>query len=322
MHPEVRRLVDRAIDLTLGAGKVVMYPAATGAEARAMSQRGVRLITMNFGPLARRAIAEYLAAFRERRSAGRPATGRRVVRRGLRPRASAINAGRPRPRGRSTNFPEAPNGVRDPRPVHSVPGRGGCPWPLPGSPHLLRRPQLRRARARDGPRSGPRAAVLLHEARRRHRRGRPGLRLSVRQRRRPPRAGAGRRAGVRAARRSPPARALDARVRLRRRARHDAAGPAGRGEEDGPPVGHRQGVRRVGAVQLDPPRGGDRPPDCGRRRAGGERRRAAAGRPRPADLEDPRDDRLSLDTLHPGARGPDLHRHPVGRRIRSRGGTS
>jgi hypothetical protein len=29
-----------------------------------MSQRGVRLITMNFGPLARRAIAEYLAAFR------------------------------------------------------------------------------------------------------------------------------------------------------------------------------------------------------------------------------------------------------------------
>ena len=49
MHPEVRRLVDRAIDLTLGAGKVVMYPAATGAEARAMSQRGVRLITMNFG---------------------------------------------------------------------------------------------------------------------------------------------------------------------------------------------------------------------------------------------------------------------------------
>ena len=64
MHPEVRRLVDRAIDLTLGAGKVVMYPAATGAEARAMSQRGARLITMNFGPLARRAIAEYLAAFR------------------------------------------------------------------------------------------------------------------------------------------------------------------------------------------------------------------------------------------------------------------
>lgn len=64
MHPEVRRLVDRAIDLTLGAGKVVMYPAATGAEARAMSQRGIRLITMNFGALARRAIVEYLGALR------------------------------------------------------------------------------------------------------------------------------------------------------------------------------------------------------------------------------------------------------------------
>jgi 4-hydroxy-2-oxoheptanedioate aldolase len=64
MHPEVRRLVDRAIDLTLGAGKAVMYPAATGAEARAMSERGVRLITMNFGVLARRAIADYLGALR------------------------------------------------------------------------------------------------------------------------------------------------------------------------------------------------------------------------------------------------------------------
>jgi 4-hydroxy-2-oxoheptanedioate aldolase len=64
MHPEVRRLVDRAIDLTLAAGKVVMYPAATGAEAYAMSQRGVRLITMNFGALARRAIADFLGAAR------------------------------------------------------------------------------------------------------------------------------------------------------------------------------------------------------------------------------------------------------------------
>jgi 4-hydroxy-2-oxoheptanedioate aldolase len=62
MHPEVRRLVDRAIDLTLGAGKVVMYPAATGAEARALNQRGVRLIALNFGALTRRAIAEYLGA--------------------------------------------------------------------------------------------------------------------------------------------------------------------------------------------------------------------------------------------------------------------
>jgi 2-keto-3-deoxy-L-rhamnonate aldolase RhmA len=64
MHPEVRRLVDRAIDLTLAAGKIVMYPVATGAEAQAMSQRGVRLITMNFGALARRAIADFLGAAR------------------------------------------------------------------------------------------------------------------------------------------------------------------------------------------------------------------------------------------------------------------
>jgi len=66
MHPDVRRLVDRAIDLTLAAGKVVMYPAATGTEAQAMSQRGVRLITMNFGALARRAISEFLGAARGR----------------------------------------------------------------------------------------------------------------------------------------------------------------------------------------------------------------------------------------------------------------
>jgi 4-hydroxy-2-oxoheptanedioate aldolase len=63
LHPEVQRLVDRAIELTLAAGKAVMYPAASGAEARRMSERGVRLITMNFGALARRAVAEYLEAF-------------------------------------------------------------------------------------------------------------------------------------------------------------------------------------------------------------------------------------------------------------------
>jgi 4-hydroxy-2-oxoheptanedioate aldolase len=63
-HPEVQRLVDRAIDLTLAAGKVVMIPAATGSEARAAAQRGIQLVTVNFGALARRAIAEYLGAVR------------------------------------------------------------------------------------------------------------------------------------------------------------------------------------------------------------------------------------------------------------------
>ena len=63
-HPEVQAQVDRAISLTLAAGKLVMLPAATGQEAHAAAARGVRLITMNFGALARRAIGEYLAAFR------------------------------------------------------------------------------------------------------------------------------------------------------------------------------------------------------------------------------------------------------------------
>jgi hypothetical protein len=64
LHPEVRRLVDRAIDLTLAAGKLVMYPAATGADARLLRERGVQRITMNFGALARRAIEDHLAAVR------------------------------------------------------------------------------------------------------------------------------------------------------------------------------------------------------------------------------------------------------------------
>ena len=65
MHPEVRRMVDHAIDLTLKAGKLVMISAGTGAEARAYAERGVQLITLNFGAsLVRRAIEGYLADFR------------------------------------------------------------------------------------------------------------------------------------------------------------------------------------------------------------------------------------------------------------------
>jgi 4-hydroxy-2-oxoheptanedioate aldolase len=63
-HPEVRALVDRAVDLILRAGKVAMLPAGTGAEARAWSERGVRLITMNFGGLVRRALDEFFTAYR------------------------------------------------------------------------------------------------------------------------------------------------------------------------------------------------------------------------------------------------------------------
>ena len=63
-HPEVRALVDRAVDLTLASGKVVMIPVTGGADARAWSERGVRLITTNFGALVRRAFDEFFAGFR------------------------------------------------------------------------------------------------------------------------------------------------------------------------------------------------------------------------------------------------------------------
>src|SRR5204862_297221 len=56
MHPEIKKLVDRSIELTLGAGKLAMIVAPTGAEARAFAARGVQLITLNFGALVRRGI--------------------------------------------------------------------------------------------------------------------------------------------------------------------------------------------------------------------------------------------------------------------------
>jgi 4-hydroxy-2-oxoheptanedioate aldolase len=64
-HPEVQRMVDHAVDLTLRAGKLVMLPTPDGAQARALARRGVQLITMNFGALVRRSIDGFFAAFRE-----------------------------------------------------------------------------------------------------------------------------------------------------------------------------------------------------------------------------------------------------------------
>lgn len=65
MHPEIRRMVEHAIALTVRAGKVVMISAGTGAEARAYANLGARLITFNFGAhLVRRAIEGYLSEFR------------------------------------------------------------------------------------------------------------------------------------------------------------------------------------------------------------------------------------------------------------------
>ena len=41
-----------------------MLPTPSGAEARELARRGVQLITLNFGALARRACEDYLRAFR------------------------------------------------------------------------------------------------------------------------------------------------------------------------------------------------------------------------------------------------------------------
>jgi len=65
-HPEVQRLVDRAVTLTHEAGKLVMLPAADGAQARRLAERGVQLVTLNIGALVRRACEDYLAAARGR----------------------------------------------------------------------------------------------------------------------------------------------------------------------------------------------------------------------------------------------------------------
>ena len=196
---------------------------------------------------------------------------------------------------------EEPNGVRDPRPAHPVPGRGGCPRPLPGPPHLLRGPELRRARARDGPRSRPRAAVLLHEARGRHRHGRTGT------------------SPIRPAaptsttswswssrwlgrgRRSPPTRALDhvygyaVGLDMTRRDLQAEAKKMGRPWDTGKAFDGSapcSAIRRAAEIGH---------PSKGAVVARGERRGAAAGRPGPADLEDPGDDRLPVHALHPGA---------------------
>jgi 2-keto-3-deoxy-L-rhamnonate aldolase RhmA len=63
-HPEIQRMVDHAIDLTLKAGKWAMLPIPSGAEAREVAQRGVQLITLNFGVLVRGACEGYLKTAR------------------------------------------------------------------------------------------------------------------------------------------------------------------------------------------------------------------------------------------------------------------
>ena len=65
-HPEVQALIDRALNQTLQAGKLVMLPTPNGDEAHALAERGVQLITLNFGAIVRKAIENYLGAARGR----------------------------------------------------------------------------------------------------------------------------------------------------------------------------------------------------------------------------------------------------------------
>ena len=145
---------------------------------------------------------------------------------------------------------------------------------LPGPPHLLRRPQLRRACEGDGLHR-PRAAVLLPEAGRcgaagRRGRDRPDA-VSEPDQEPASRGRAGRGDRHRRARHQG-RRRDEARLGLRRRPRHDPARPAGRGEEARPAVGHRQGLRPLGADRADPPRRRVQ----GRRRHRGSRSRSTA----------------------------------------------
>ena len=92
------------------------------------------------------------------------------------------------------------------------------------------------------------------------------------------------------------------RLRLCRRPRHDAARPAGRGQEARPPLGSRQGVRdRRRPARRSCRRRAIGHPAQGRGLAQGQRRAAAEGRPRPADLEGAGDDRLSLRPVRAAA---------------------
>ena len=155
--------------------------------------------------------------------------------------------------------------------------RGRCA--VSGSPHLLRRPQLRRACGRDGL-YRPRAAVLLHEAGRCGAAGRRGQRrpdaLPEPDEEPAPRGRAGRR-DRQGRPQHPRCRRDGPHLGLRGRARHDAPRPAGRGEEARPAVGHRQGLRRIGADRPAAPRRGLR--DLAPRRRSGSTSTASSGRP-------------------------------------------
>jgi 2-keto-3-deoxy-L-rhamnonate aldolase RhmA len=63
-HPEVQKLIDRARDETLAAGKLVMCPAGSGAVAKTLIDSGIQMIVVQFGQMFRAALDGYLKGAR------------------------------------------------------------------------------------------------------------------------------------------------------------------------------------------------------------------------------------------------------------------
>ena len=169
---------------------------------------------------------------------------------------------------------------------------------VPGAPHLLHRPQLRRACARDGIGSEPRAAVLLPEA---HATRSSSCAVgTTADHPYPPLtknyhyeielvAALGK-----GGRNMPVEQALSLRLRLHDRPRHDAARPAARDGRREEAVGDRQELRPLGADGAAAPRRRRRPLHQGRDLAQGQRRRQAERRPQHDDVERRRADQQAL----------------------------
>ena len=188
---------------------------------------------------------------------------------------------------------------------------------FPGAPHLLRRPQLRRARAGDGPHR-PRAAVLLHEAGRCGAAGAPKARPAACTTRRSPRTCTTRsnwswrsaRAG--ATSRPPRAEHMSGATRVgldmtRRDLQNEMKKQGrpwciGKGFDQSAPIG-----------PIRPPPMPPASSETARSRSRSTARRARRADLSQADLERRRDHRAPVGGLDAAARRPDLHRHAGGR---------
>ncbi len=63
-HPDVAAVMDRVRSETLAAGKLVMEPAGSGAAARALIEKGVHIVVLQFGQFLRAAADDYLRVAR------------------------------------------------------------------------------------------------------------------------------------------------------------------------------------------------------------------------------------------------------------------